>query len=70
MPRARFEPAISMFERPKTVLALHRAAIETGYKVPHYVIFAYLRNYYFSINVFTKFKKSILAKGRGHQAKK
>jgi hypothetical protein len=30
MPRAGFEPAISMFERPKTVLALDRAAIETG----------------------------------------
>jgi hypothetical protein len=30
MPRARFEPAIPMFERPKTVLALDSAAIETG----------------------------------------
>jgi hypothetical protein len=30
MPRAEFEPAISTFERPKTVLALDRAAIETG----------------------------------------
>jgi hypothetical protein len=27
---SRFEPAIPMFERPKTVLALDRAAIETG----------------------------------------
>jgi hypothetical protein len=30
MPRAGFEPAIPMFERPKTVLVLDRAAIETG----------------------------------------
>jgi hypothetical protein len=30
MPRAGFEPAIPMFERPKTVLALDREAIETG----------------------------------------
>jgi hypothetical protein len=30
MPRAGFEPAIPMFERPKTVLGLDRAAIETG----------------------------------------
>jgi hypothetical protein len=30
MPRAGFEPAIPMFERPKTGLALDRAAIETG----------------------------------------
>jgi hypothetical protein len=30
MPRAGFEPAIPIFERPKTVLALDRAAIETG----------------------------------------
>jgi hypothetical protein len=30
MPRAGFEPAIPMFERPKTELALDRAAIETG----------------------------------------
>jgi len=29
MPRAELEPAIPMFERPKTVLALDRAAIET-----------------------------------------
>jgi hypothetical protein len=33
MPRPGFEPAISMFERPKTVLALDRAAIETGYNL-------------------------------------
>jgi hypothetical protein len=31
MPRAEFETAIPMFERPKTVLALDRSAIETGY---------------------------------------
>jgi hypothetical protein len=30
MPQAEFEPAIPMFERPKTVLALDRAATETG----------------------------------------
>jgi hypothetical protein len=30
MPRAGFEPAIPMFEGPKTVLSLDRAAIETG----------------------------------------
>jgi hypothetical protein len=30
MPRAGFEPAIPMFEQPKTVLALDGAAIETG----------------------------------------
>jgi hypothetical protein len=30
MPLAEFEPAIPMFERPKTVLALDHAAIETG----------------------------------------
>jgi hypothetical protein len=30
MPPAGFEPAIPMFERPKTVLPLDRAAIETG----------------------------------------
>jgi hypothetical protein len=30
MSRAGFEPVIPMFERPKTVLALDRAAIETG----------------------------------------
>jgi hypothetical protein len=30
MPRAGFELAIPMFERLKTVLALERAAIETG----------------------------------------
>jgi hypothetical protein len=30
MPRAEFEPAISTFERPKTVLASDRSAIETG----------------------------------------
>jgi hypothetical protein len=29
MPRAGFEPAISTFERPKTVLASERSAIET-----------------------------------------
>jgi hypothetical protein len=29
MPRAGFEAAIPMFERPKTVLALDRSAIET-----------------------------------------
>jgi len=32
MPREGFELAIPMFERLKTVLALERAAIETGYK--------------------------------------
>jgi hypothetical protein len=32
MPRAGFETAIPMFERPKTILALDRAAIETGSK--------------------------------------
>jgi hypothetical protein len=31
MPRAGFETAIPMFEQPKTVLALDRSAIETGY---------------------------------------
>jgi hypothetical protein len=31
MPRAGFENAIPMFERPKTVLALDRAAIGTGH---------------------------------------
>jgi hypothetical protein len=31
MPRAGFEPEISTFERPKTVLALDRAATETGH---------------------------------------
>jgi hypothetical protein len=30
MPRARFEPAIPLFERSKTVLALDHAAIGTG----------------------------------------
>jgi hypothetical protein len=30
MPRAGFEPAIPMFEWPKTVLVLDRSAIETG----------------------------------------
>jgi hypothetical protein len=30
MLRAGFEPATPMFERPKTVLALDRAAVETG----------------------------------------
>jgi hypothetical protein len=30
MPRAGVAPAISMFERSKTVLALDHAAIETG----------------------------------------
>jgi hypothetical protein len=30
MPRAGFEPAIPMFERPKTVRALDRAAVDTG----------------------------------------
>jgi hypothetical protein len=30
MPGARFEPGIPIFERPKTVLALDRSAIETG----------------------------------------
>jgi len=30
MPQAGFELAIPMFERPKTVHALGRAAIETG----------------------------------------
>jgi hypothetical protein len=30
MPRAGFELAIPMFERPTTVLALERSAIETG----------------------------------------
>jgi hypothetical protein len=30
MPREGFQTAIPMFERPKTVLALDRAAIETG----------------------------------------
>jgi hypothetical protein len=33
MPRAGFEPEIPMFERPKTVLALDRAAIETGPRI-------------------------------------
>jgi hypothetical protein len=33
MPRAGFEPVIPMFERPKTVLALDRSAIETGYLI-------------------------------------
>jgi hypothetical protein len=32
MTRPGFEPAIPVFERPKTVLALDRAAIETGVK--------------------------------------
>jgi hypothetical protein len=32
MPRAEFEPVIPIFERPKTVLALDHAAIETGKK--------------------------------------
>jgi hypothetical protein len=31
MPRARFEPEIPMFERPKIVRALDRAAILTGF---------------------------------------
>jgi len=30
MPRAGLEPATPMFERPKTILALDRAIIETG----------------------------------------
>jgi hypothetical protein len=30
MPRAEFEPAIPMFERPKTVRVLDRVAIGTG----------------------------------------
>jgi hypothetical protein len=33
MPRAGFEPAISTFERPKTVLASDRSAVETGYRL-------------------------------------
>jgi hypothetical protein len=39
MPRAGFEPAIPMFERPKTVLALDSAAIETGVIIHQIVIF-------------------------------
>jgi hypothetical protein len=35
MPRAGFELVIPMFERPKTVLALDRAAIETGKSLYH-----------------------------------
>jgi hypothetical protein len=31
MPRAGFEPVIPVFERPKTVRALDRAAIGTGH---------------------------------------
>jgi hypothetical protein len=31
MPREEFEPAISMFKRSLTVLALDRSAIETGF---------------------------------------
>jgi hypothetical protein len=34
MPRAGFEPAIPMFERPKAVLPLDRAATETGRLLP------------------------------------
>jgi hypothetical protein len=34
MPPAGFEPVIPMFERSKTVLALDRATIETGFRVP------------------------------------
>jgi len=34
MPRAGFEHAISMFERPKTLLDLDRSAIETGHVTP------------------------------------
>jgi hypothetical protein len=40
MPRAGFGPAIPMFERPKTVLALDRATIEIGsevYKISKHV---------------------------------
>jgi hypothetical protein len=33
MSRARFEPAISTFERPKTVLGSDRSAIEIGCKI-------------------------------------
>jgi hypothetical protein len=36
MPRAGFEPAIPMFERPKTVLALDRAAITSSFLRPNY----------------------------------
>jgi hypothetical protein len=35
MPGAEFESAIPMFERPKTVLALDRVAIETGKRERH-----------------------------------
>jgi hypothetical protein len=35
MPREGFEPAIPMFERPKRVLGLDRAAIETGVRKKH-----------------------------------
>jgi hypothetical protein len=37
MPRRRFEPAISTFERSKTVLASDRSTIETG-SVPHHQV--------------------------------
>jgi hypothetical protein len=38
MPRAGFELAIPIFERPKTVLALDRASIETGQVSLHHKI--------------------------------
>jgi hypothetical protein len=41
MPRAGFEPEIPMFERPKTVLALDRAAIWTGPDWVYNEIYAY-----------------------------
>jgi len=45
MPRSGFEPAIPMFERPKTVLALGRADIGTGnYYIQSTIIVSVNRN--------------------------
>jgi hypothetical protein len=57
MPRAEFEPAIPMIERPKTVLALDRAAIETGklmlrFKIKSYSFSHHVNNLPMTFNIF------------------
>jgi hypothetical protein len=41
MPLAGFEPTIPVFERPKTVRALDRAAIETGHSDSYWLILSF-----------------------------
>jgi len=43
MPRAGFELAIQMFERPKTVLDLDRAAVETGLKIESSSFYSFIQ---------------------------